>query len=96
MWLKQPVANILTRLQRLTPLGFKIPTIDIELLNDLIVTQADLIVLSQDLDGLEPWINAEVSDFHITCASERLDEPVKVTLERLHRFAAILNLKLPE
>lgn len=96
MWLKQPVAKILTRLQKLAPLGFKIPIIDLELLNDLIVTQADLIVLSQDLDGLEPWINAEVSDFHITCASERLNEPVKVTLERLHRFSAILNLKLPE
>lgn len=96
MWLKQPVANILTRLQRLAPLGFKVPIIDIELLNDLIVTQADLIVLSQDLDGLEPWIKDEVNDFHITCASERLNEPVKVTLERLHRFAAILNLKLPE
>ncbi len=96
MWLKQPVAEILTRLQKLAPLGFKIPIIDIELLNDLIVTQADLIVLSQDLDGLEPWIKDEVSDFHITCASQRLNEPVKVTLERLHRFAAILNLKLPE
>ena len=96
MWLKQPVAEILTRLQKLVPLGFKIPIIDLELLNGLIVTQADLIILSQDLDGLEPWIKAEVSDFHVTCASQRLNEPVKVTLERLHRFAAILNLKLPE
>jgi hypothetical protein len=96
MWIKQPVAKILPRLQKLAPLGFKVPIIDLELLNDLIVTQADLIVLSQDLDGLEPSIKDEVNDFHITCASERLNEPVKVTLERLHRFAAILNLKLPE
>jgi hypothetical protein len=96
MWLKQPVVNVLIRLQKLAPLGFKVPEISLELLDNLIVTQADLIVLSQDLDGAEPWLKGKVTDFHITCASERLNEPVKVTLKRLHRFAAMLNLKLPE
>lgn len=95
MWLKQPVANILTRLQKLSPLGFKIPEINLELLDNLIVTQTDLIVLSDDLDGAEPWIEGEISPFHITCAAQRLNEPITKTLQRFNRFIEILNLKLP-
>jgi hypothetical protein len=52
--------SILTRLQKLVPLGFKIPIIDLELLNGLIVTQADLIILSQAKTG-----NATASSY--TC-----------------------------
>lgn len=96
MWLKKPVATILERLQKLSSLGFKVPSIDPELLGDLIVSQADLIVLSEDLDAAEPWIKGEISPFHITCSAQRLNEPITTTLERLNRFAAILNLKLPE
>jgi hypothetical protein len=89
MWLKMPVTNILSRLQRLAPLGFILPEVDTELLEDLIVTQADLIVLSQDLDGAEPWIEGEVTDFHLTCAAQRLNEPIEVTQKRFDRFARI-------
>jgi hypothetical protein len=89
MWLKTPVTNILSRLQRLAPLGFIVPEVNTETLEDLIVTQADLIILSQDLDGTEPWIEGEVTDFHLTCAAQRLNEPIEVTLKRLDRFAKI-------
>ncbi|MEH1860635.1 MAG: hypothetical protein V7L21_22145 [Nostoc sp.] len=96
MSLKKPVATILTRLQKLTPLGFKLPKIDPRLLGDLIVTQADLVALSEDLDAASPWIKGKVSSFHIHCASQRLNEPVIRTLERLQTFSLILNLQLPE
>jgi Caspase domain len=95
MWTKMSVANILSRLRRLEPLGFIVPEINTELLEDLTVTQADLIVLSQDLDGATPWIEGEVTDFHLTCAAQRLNEPIEATLKRLDRFVEILNLKLP-
>lgn len=94
MWLKQPVKTILSRLRNLAPLGFKVPEIDPELCGDLIVSQADLIALSDDLDGAEPWITGKVSDFHITCASQRLNESKEQTLERLKVYVDLLKLEL--
>ena len=96
MWLKKPVADILARLQQLTPLGFEVLEIAPELLGSLIVSQADLIVLSDDLDAAKPWIKGKVSSFHILCASERLNEPINQTLKRLQSYSSILNLDLPE
>lgn len=96
MWLKKPVITILIRLQKLTLLGFKLPEIEPGLLGNLIVTQADLVALSEDLDAASPWIEGKVSSFHIRCASQRLNEPITRTLERLQAFSLILNLQLPE
>ncbi|MEM9368723.1 MAG: caspase family protein [Planctomycetota bacterium] len=62
----------------------------------LTCTESDSIVLSRDLDGKSPWLEGDVSGWHVLRASQKLDESVAATFARLQRWAGLLDLDLSQ
>jgi hypothetical protein len=86
--LGEPVREVFKRLERFAPLGLVLPVLGADELNDLSVEQEDLVLLSRDLDGREPWLET-VSIFHLLRASAQTGQPVGAILARLERFAPL-------
>ncbi|HEX8065263.1 MAG TPA: caspase family protein [Thermoleophilaceae bacterium] len=59
-----------------TRFSLAFPSSVVEALRGWTPTAADLILLSRDLDGEDPWIEAEVSALHLVRASLQRGEPV--------------------
>ncbi|OYD92469.1 hypothetical protein CDG76_23365 [Nostoc sp. 'Peltigera membranacea cyanobiont' 210A] len=93
--LNEPILETLRHLLKFSALGFSVPEIDVETLGNFTPTLNDLVAVSQDLDGLAPWIEGIIPADHIVHAAKKLDEPVEGTLERLRHFTPILSLILP-
>ena len=91
--LKRPVQEIVQRLQQFTLLGLKLPHLDVQNLASLDIDNEDLLVLSKDLNGQEPWLE-DISSIHLLIASVKLKRPVQEIVQRLQQFTP-LGLKLP-
>lgn len=90
----EPVAAILERLRPFLALGLILPDVDGDELGSLQVTDEDLIVLSENLDGTAPWVR-RLPIGHVLAAAHVRGEPVGTILKQLKRFAG-LGLPLPE
>jgi hypothetical protein len=91
---EKPVGEILQRLQRFSKLGLMMPRIDPNQFNELMVTEDDLILLSDDYNkGLHTddvsWLDQKVSTVNIRKAAKKLNKPVEVILKRLQKFAPL-------
>jgi Caspase domain len=89
------VKEAVERIERFAPLGFEAPEVPDEV-GPLQLDKDELIVLSRDLDGLDPWIGDEpVSVLHLLQASNQLEKPIGAILEILRPFAP-LGIDLPD
>jgi hypothetical protein len=86
--LNLPADKVLGRLNRFSDLGVTLPEIDPKRVKGLMVSDQDLLVLSANLDGRPPWLQGDVSVFHILQAANQLDQPVGTIVKRLERFEA--------
>jgi hypothetical protein len=92
--LEMNLGDLMSKIENLTGVGYTLPSADLVDL-DMSIENSDLIVLSRDLDGIEPWIGeGEVSLVHLLRASARLEQPVESILAALERFAPI-GIRLP-
>lgn len=97
--LNEPVSVTLKRFQKFLPIGLELPNIALELLNNFVVTQEDLIALSEEPErGMDREV--ALSEDRITVAqlvraSHLLNQSVVDTFKQLERFAP-LGLKLPK
>ncbi|MBW4474909.1 MAG: caspase family protein [Stenomitos rutilans HA7619-LM2] len=96
--LNEPVAETLKRFQKFVPIGLELPDLDIKSIGDISITQEDLIILSEELDGVMEgkiaWSEARLPVAQLVRASQRLNETVLDTFNRLRRFTS-LGLQLP-
>jgi hypothetical protein len=92
--LNEPIHKTLERLERFSLLGLEVPNVNPQHLDSLSMTSEDLIALPEDFDGKSPWPKNQLPVTHLVRATERLNEPIHKTLERLERFAP-LGLKVP-
>jgi hypothetical protein len=89
------ISAVVARLRRLAPLGVKLPDIDEATLSGFTVDERDLKLLSEDLDGLAPWLEGAVSPAHILSAAQKFGELISAVIARLRRLAP-LGVKLPD
>jgi len=93
--LNEPIAKTLKRLQKFIPLGLEVPEIDSESLDNLTVTEKDVIALSKSLNGRSALNKDQVPPAHIVLAADKLKESITQTIKRLERFVP-LGLELPQ
>lgn len=95
--LGRSVQEIVDRLHELASVeGYHVPEITPTHLGSLdVITEDDLRLLSCDLDGQAPWIDATVPRAHVYSASRALNWPVRAVLDRLGILADALQLTLP-
>jgi hypothetical protein len=93
--LHESIGALLRRLERFVPLGITLPTPKRAIVDMLTPTEADLISLTQDLDGRAPLVTSEVSTLHLLRVSAKYQETIGAVRERLNCFA-ILGLTLPK
>jgi hypothetical protein len=96
--LNEPVAETLKRFQRFVPIGLELPSLDVKSISDIAITQEDLIILSEELDnvmeGKIAWSEIRLPIAQLVRASQRLNETVLDTFNRLQKFTS-LGLLLP-
>ena len=94
--INESLANIFQRFQRFCSLGLEVPEIkNLELLENISITQEDVVILSEDLDERNAWYSDHITISHLILASNKLREPVIITLQRLQRFIP-LGLEIPK
>ena len=97
--LNASVTDILHQFQKFAPLGLKIQTMDLDLLQTLINSDDDLTVfsrnLTKDLQSPLDVLQGKVHATRIILAALALQESVSITLKRFRRYASVLNLTLP-
>nr|MDJ0596748.1 hypothetical protein [Pleurocapsa sp. MO_226.B13] len=81
--------------QLFVPFGLELPALDKQTLSDLSLSEDDLILLSQALNGYSPWLERTVPPLHLLRASGVLKRPVSEIVERLQLFVPF-GLELPE
>jgi len=93
---ERPVSQIIQCLQRFTVLGLEVPTIGhLDTLENLIISQEDIILLSSNLDGEGGLYEDQISSSHILKASVKLNKPIAYILQELERFTSF-GLRLPD
>jgi hypothetical protein len=93
--LSKPIDQIYHRLQKFAFWGVKLPKIHMESLEDFVLDQNDLIVLSENLDKKNPWIKQKISPIYIIKTAHKLGESVASTLQKLQKFIN-LGFELPQ
>ncbi|MCP5118485.1 MAG: hypothetical protein GY953_47340, partial [bacterium] len=95
--LKESPREALWRLSRWAELlELELPEVDAERLDGQPPDSADLIVLSRNLIGSGPWLEARVPVAHLLAAAAKLNESPSEVLRRLSRWAELLQWELPE
>ncbi len=97
--LNESIADTFNRFQKFSPLGLKLPQVDLSILQSLIDSEDNVIALSKcltkELKSSNDLLQGEVHPTRIILAALALKEPVTSTLERFRRFAPALKLTLP-
>jgi len=79
------IGEVLERLRRFEPAGFVCPEVDAATA-ELTVPDADLTLVSQDFDGIAPWLSGEIPAARLLLASNKFEEPVGKVCERIERY----------
>ena len=97
--LNEPISETVKRFEKFSPLGVTLPHIELELTEDILISQEDLIALSEELDGVMEgkiaWSEKQLSVAQIVRAAQKLNESVSATVERVKRFVPF-GLQLPK
>lgn len=98
--LNESIDDVLKRFEKFTPLGLKLPQVDLNVLQNLIDSEDNVIAfskyLTKELKSSNDLLQGKVHLTRIILAALALKEPVPSTLERFRRFAPVLGLTLPE
>jgi hypothetical protein len=89
------MGELVQRIRQFVPLGVELPAMDEQEIASLKIREEDLILLSQDLDGRGPWLEATVSLLHLLRASAKLMRPMGELVQRIRQFVP-LGVKLPD
>jgi hypothetical protein len=87
--LGEEVNVVLNRLQRLEPVGIEVPYIEVSHVKGLEVSDEDLVLLSQELDGSSPWVDGETPVIHLLRASTYFNQPIERIRRRLKKFEVL-------
>ncbi|QLE58860.1 caspase domain-containing protein [Nostoc sp. TCL26-01] len=93
--LKKPVEEIYQQLEKFQPLGWKLPQVDSKAVKNLIISEEDLRLLSQSLNGESPWLEEKIPFTHLLVAARKLEKPVGEIHQQLEKFQP-LGWKLPQ
>jgi hypothetical protein len=91
---QEPVGQVREQVSRFHGVGVAVPEAELSSVEDVIVSEQDLVALSRALDGGPPWVEGRISGVHLLRASSKLQEPVGQVRVRLLRFAQALGLDL--
>ena len=78
--LNEHMSRTLRRFEKFSPIGLRLPPIQIELLHDISISQEDIITLSEELDGViegkVAWPEKQLTVSQLIRAAQKLNEPV--------------------
>lgn len=71
------------------------PSVDVEAIGDLTITEEDVRLMSYDQSGSAPWIEGTVPIVHILRSAAALERPVDSVIARLQDFEPV-GIKVPD
>lgn len=87
--LDQPLGEVLRRVADVMPPGWTPPAIDLGSLTGYTCTAADAILVSKDIDGYPPWIDADIAPWRVIRKSAALGRSVEQILAMCDRLAPL-------
>jgi hypothetical protein len=90
--LNEPLGEVFRRVAELAPDNWVPPAVELGTLGDYVCGEADVALLSRDLDGVWPWTRSELSPAHLMRASASLGRSVGDVLAMCDRLAPLGHL----
>ncbi|MFI0405826.1 caspase family protein [Actinomadura sp. 3N508] len=87
--LDRSIGEVLDRAGRLMPPGWKLPELDLGALVNHTCTNTEATLVSAELNGRPPWVEAEISPAHVIAATVALGRSVDEILINCDRLAPL-------